>query len=108
VGATDIIALDLFDARQAVTEQEGVGPFLLKLLASVEHRQNSMELALAAARGVPVRHLHLIPERVVFMWDFSETEKLFRLGYEQTRAQIADWQPQSFPWLQRVQQLLKR
>lgn len=108
MGATDIIAMDLFDARQAVSDAEGVGPFLLKLLASVEHRQNSMELALAAARGVPVRHLHLIPERVVFMWDFSKTEELFTLGYKQARTQMAEWRPRPLPWSQRLRQLLGR
>lgn len=105
MGATDIIAMDLFDGRQAVSEAEGVGPFLLKLLASVEYRQNALELALAAAYGVPVQHLQLIPERVVFLWDFSDTEKLIARGYELAQEQMADWTPHSLSLKHRLRRI---
>ncbi|NOZ48527.1 MAG: hypothetical protein GXP37_00580, partial [Chloroflexi bacterium] len=93
MGATDIIAMDLFDARQAASDAEGVAPFFLKLLASVELRQIEMELALAAERHVPVRHVQLIPPRVVPIWDFSDTNKLITRGYELAREQLAGWEP---------------
>ena len=86
LGATEIIALDLFDPRPPDLEAKGFTPFLDKLLTSVEHRQIDMELALAAARGVPVHHWRFRYQDVIPVWDFSHTEDLFRVGYEQGMA----------------------
>ncbi len=106
MGATDIIAMDLFDARHATIEAEGVGPFFLKIKASSELRQRDLELAVAAGRGIPVRHLQLVPHRVVPMWDFSETEALMERGYELAREQMAGWEPAAQPWSQRLKRWL--
>jgi len=108
MGATDIIAMDLFDARQAASSAEGVTPFFLKLLASVELRQIEMELALAAERGVPVRHVQLVPHRMVPMWDFSDTDKLIARGYDLAREQMAGWEPRTQPWSQRLRKWVRR
>jgi NTE family protein len=58
-GATKIIALDLTDSRDILLENHGFGPFLGKLIYTVEQRQQDLELALASAQGVPVTLLHL-------------------------------------------------
>ncbi len=87
VGATEIIALDLFDPRPpADREARGISTFLDRLLTSLEHRQVTMELALAQARGVPVHHWRLQFWKVVPVWDFRYTEELFQAGYAQAWA----------------------
>jgi len=91
-GATEIVALDLFDFRPSEREMNGFGPFLSRLLATVEGRQIELEMALAEERGVPVYHLALRPEQPVPIWDFGHTEALIARGYALARADIAAWQ----------------
>ncbi len=50
-GASEIIALDLSDSRRQPAEIHGFGPFLLKLIQTVEQRQIELEMALAEAYG---------------------------------------------------------
>lgn len=88
MGATEIIALDLFDPRPPDLEARGFSPFFDKLLTSLEHRQVDMELALAQARGVPVHHWRLRYRVVVPVWDFSHTEDLFHTGNQQGKAYL--------------------
>ena len=83
LGATEIIAIDLFDPRPPDLEAKGFTPFLDKLLTSVEHRQIDMELALAEARGIPVYHWRFRYRDMIPVWDFSHTEDLFQTGYDQ-------------------------
>lgn len=103
-GATEIIALDLYDPNSLPHEPNGFGPFLAKLLNTVERRQTEMELALASARRVPVHYLHLRAPDSVPLWDFSHAGELIEIGYELARAQIPRWQAESKPrflkWLQ--------
>jgi predicted acylesterase/phospholipase RssA len=99
-GATEIIAFDLFDPRDGVGEAASFGPFLRKLLATVELRQIELELALAAAIEVPVKHIRLSANLPTPLWDFHNTQELIRCGYEQAREQIDEWQPKRKPrWL---------
>jgi hypothetical protein len=56
-----------------------------------ERRQIEMELALAAARGVPVRHISLTGEKPVAIWDFHRSDELIARGYEIARQEIALW-----------------
>ncbi len=88
LGATEIIAMDLFDPRPTDPDARGFSPFLDKLLTSVEHRQIEMELALAEARGVPVHHWRFRYREMIPVWNFSQTEALFRTGYEQGQAHL--------------------
>jgi NTE family protein len=83
LGATEIIAMDLFDPRPPDLEAKGFTSFLDKLLTSVEHRQIDMELALAEARGTPVYHWRFRYRDMIPVWDFSHTEDLFQTGYDQ-------------------------
>jgi NTE family protein len=102
-GATEIIALDLHDPRSLHQEMPGFGPFLVKLLHTMEHRQMELELAIASARKVPLRYIHLTSPITVAMWDFSQAEALIQHGYEQAQREIASWkptrQPGFWPWL---------
>ena len=103
-GAAEIIALDLFDPGSLPHEADGFGPFLAKVLNTVESRQTEMELALAAARRVPVHYLHLRGPASVPLWDFSQAEALIEIGYQLTQAEIPRWQAETKPrllkWLQ--------
>ena len=103
-GATEIIALDLFDPRIDSPDNHNFGSFLNKLLATVEQRQTELELALAAACRVPVRLLSLRGERPIPLWDFRRTEALMARGYEIARQEVAVWQRESKPgwqtWLE--------
>jgi len=91
-GATEIIALDVTDPFNQGTVVQGFGPFLTRLLATVDHRQLDLELALAAERRIPVRHIHLKSDLPAPMWDFSRTEYLLQFGYVQTQEMIQSWQ----------------
>jgi NTE family protein len=93
-GAREIIALDLADPRQAPpAEAHGFGPFLGKLMNTIERRQREMEMAMAAARGVPVRRIALQGEQPVASWDFSHTPELIEQGYAIARREMVHWQP---------------
>jgi NTE family protein len=94
-GATEIVALDLFDPRPSDREVDGFGPFLSRLLVTVERRQIELEMALARERGVPLHYLALRGEQPVPIWDFGHTEALIARGYALTRADIAAWQAPS-------------
>jgi NTE family protein len=91
-GAREIIALDLADPRQVPpAEAHGFGPFLGKLMHTIEQRQLEMEMALAAARGMPVWRIALQSEQPVAMWDFSHTPELIEQGYEIACREVAHW-----------------
>ena len=92
-GATEIIALDLFDPRSVEPEAYGFGPFLVRLLATVEQRQIDLEMALVEERNVPVFHLPLMAERPLPVWNFTHTDELFERGYDIARREIAQWAP---------------
>lgn len=90
-GATDIIALDISEPRRAAGDDSGFGPWLSKLNNTIHQRQLDLELALAAARRVPVRRIWLRFEHPVAVWDFSHTEELMAAGYALAKAVAADW-----------------
>lgn len=81
-GATDIVALDLMDARDPFGEAQGFGLLVNKMAYAVEQRQVDLELKLAQARGVPVLYMDLTAEQLVAIWDFQHTAQLIARGYE--------------------------
>jgi NTE family protein len=85
-GATDIVALDLMDARDPFGEARGFGILVNKMAYAVEQRQVDLELKLAEARGVPVLYMDLTAEQPVAIWDFQHTEELVERGYQQASA----------------------
>jgi NTE family protein len=96
-GATEVIALDLSEPRPAPADTSLVGLLPMKLFHAVTQRQIELELALADARRVPVRHLPLRFGRPIAMWDFQHAEELIAAGYALARDQIAQWQPTPQP-----------
>ncbi len=96
-GATDIVALDLHDPRGLATDPSGLGGFLWKLTTTTQIRETEMELALAVARGVRVRHVRLVSAAQPYLWDFSQTDALMTDGYTITRRALADWQMNASP-----------
>lgn len=101
-GARSIIALDLADPRCTPVGDERFGPFLAKLMRTVEKRQTDLEMALAAERGVEVWHIHLMGREPVQGWDFSQPEELMAQGYITTRAELARYRASREPWWRRV------
>ncbi len=106
MGATEIIALDLFDGREALVELPSPGQLVSKLVSTVEKRQTELEIALAQAHGVPVRRLNLVAHKPVALWNFQRTPELIETGYGITQAAIATWprqHPQEPPsWFSRM------
>jgi NTE family protein len=96
LGATEIVALDLSDQRYTLTGPP-FGPFLVKLIYSVQQRQINLELALARSRGVPVFHLPLQGDHPVAIWEFHCAEELIEQGYEITRREIGAYRPPRQP-----------
>ena len=91
MGATEIIALDLLDARETLAERPVLGQLISKLVNTVEMRQLELEIALAQARGVAVRRLNLLAQEQVGLWDFQRTPELIEIGYVTTQTAIAAW-----------------
>jgi NTE family protein len=88
LGATEIVALDLIDAREMIAEGDGVRGFLDRLIYSVEKRHSDLELQLAEARGIPTLYLGLTGETPVPIWDFRHTDELIAHGYDIARQVI--------------------
>ncbi len=90
-GATEIVALDLDDRRSISPNARGFLPDLSRFLAAMQQHQVEMELALAHARGVPVRRLALQGKTPVPIWDFRRTKELIELGYVLACEEISRW-----------------
>ncbi len=88
-GATEIVALDLTESRPVGPAARGMGSFVFQLIYTVERRQTYMEMQLAAARGVSVHHVRLLPEEPVAVWGFSQVPALFEPGYQLMRQYLA-------------------
>lgn len=99
-GATEIIALDLADFRDIQVRDQGFGPFLCKLIYTVERRQQNLELALASSWGVPVTYIPLQGKSYVPLWDFRYTDELIIQGYQIARQVIE--KPRSTQWVDRL------
>ncbi len=84
-GATEIIALDLTDARDRAGQASGFGVFLNKLASAVEQRQVDLELKLARAQGIPVKYINLTGAEAVQIWDFRHARELIARGYDLAR-----------------------
>jgi len=97
-GATQIIALDLFEPNDVDTSAHGLRPFIWRLDKTVEYRQEQLELELAKARGVPVHLISLVSEAPVPIWDFHNSIELIEHGYQLTRQAMAEWDSFLEPW----------
>jgi NTE family protein len=93
LGATEIIALDLFDPAEGDLSTRGVASLISRLNRTVIDRQLRLELQLADARGVPVRHINLIADPPVQLWDFRQSAELIEYGYNLTRQAMSTWPP---------------
>jgi NTE family protein len=91
LGASEIIALDLFDPREQLHSTSGVGDFFARLDRTIENRQAQLEMELAAARGVPVRRILLSGVGMAPLWDFRQAVELMGLGYQLTLQAMAGW-----------------
>jgi NTE family protein len=91
MGATEIIALDLRDSSSLSKPTTKLNQ-LEKIAASFVQHEAYLELALAEARGVPVRYLHLESSPPTPMWDFSTYRELIAIGYQTARNEIPGWQ----------------
>ena len=99
-GAKEIIAFDLLDSREVLTEAHGFGPTLFKVLESVTQRQQQLELKLAQACGVRVRRLPLRGEKPAPLLDFGNVAQLITQGYRITRNEMVGWRVDCpFGWL---------
>ncbi len=80
-GATEIVALDLADPRPVGPGTLGFGPFLFQLIHTVQQRQLHLEMDLAAAHGVPVHHIKLLPSSPIAVWELERSVALIDRGY---------------------------
>jgi len=105
-GATEIIALDLADPRPVGLGVGRLGPFLFRLLHTLQQRQIHLEKQLAAQRGVPVHHIKLQAKSPVAVWEFPRAISLFEPGYEMTKEYLAAHpelgQKPQLPWWRRL------
>jgi NTE family protein len=91
LGATEIIALDLDDPEGMLGVGITQSQKLEKLVFSVNRRQADLEMALAAARSVPVHYLILKSSPPIPIWDFNKHRELSQVGYETACRAIPTW-----------------
>jgi NTE family protein len=89
LGATEIIALDLYDGEAQLIELPGAGQLIGKLINMVGRRHIELEMALAESRGVAVRRITLTARQAINLWDYRFTPQLIEIGYTAARQQIA-------------------
>lgn len=99
LGATEIIALDLHDPDSYADMNKTIDPLLTKLASAVTHRQRGLELELASARRVSVRHVSLRSTPAVPLWDFKSHQELFKVGYETMNNEMLRWSQNNQPAL---------
>ena len=97
LGATEIIALDLQDPDSFADLSKTTGPLLPKLATAIFQRQLGLEMELAAARGVSVRHISLRSKPAVPLWDFKNHRELFKVGYETMKNEMSHWRQNNQP-----------
>jgi NTE family protein len=97
LGATEIIALDLQDPDINADATKVVGPLLMKLAFATVQRQLRLEMELASARGVSVRHVSLRSAPPVPIWDFTTHRDLFKVGYETMKQEMSHWPQKGQP-----------
>ena len=81
-GATEIVALDLSDPQDGNINNQNLSHLLIKLDMTVERRQKYLELELAEAHGIPVKHIVLNGDTPVPIWDFRASRELIERGYK--------------------------
>lgn len=91
MGATQIIALNLLDARELFGTGNKFGYFLDRLTFSVQQRHADLELELAKAQGVAIFYLNLVGKAPVALWDFRRTAELIDQGYELTQQTLSQY-----------------
>jgi len=96
-GATEIIALDLYDPMEKDLVLPRVPAWITKLNRIVVDRQLQLELKLAEAHGVPVKHIRLASDPPVAFWDFRKSLELIDHGYWLARREIKNWPPKPKP-----------
>jgi len=90
-GATEIIALDLFNPQDQQRKPGRLAPMIYKLDKTFENRKIQLELDLAEARRVPVRRIRLVTEQTVPIWDFRQSAALIEFGYQLARQEMLTW-----------------
>jgi NTE family protein len=101
-GAKHIIAIDLADPRTPMVDNNTVGVFINKLMATVIQRQTNLELALAEAHNVQAERILLQSRKPVPIYDFKYTQDLIQQGYEITRKSIVHLERSRRPWWRRL------
>lgn len=96
---TEIIALDISDNRDVQAEGSGFGQLMNKLVFTVGQRQIELEKAMASACNIKIRHLRLLSDAPVPVWDFSCTDDLIVRGYQQTCQALQGWLQEPEPGL---------
>lgn len=91
LGATEVFALALDDPKPPLVDHPDLYHFIDKVSFAASRRELRLEIALAEARGVPVRWIGLRCPRPTIVSDFSRWAELIDAGFAQTKQQIADW-----------------
>ena len=90
MGATEIIALDLSGSPTPARSSHKLSQ-LEKSVSAFIRREFYLEMALAEARGVPVRYMQLLSTPPIQMWDFSSYQNLLTTGYETASRYLSEW-----------------
>lgn len=102
LGATEILALDLDDPTLVQNGNPTISNYIGKYFNAVSRRHVNLELALAEAKGVPVRliEFHGLAPRPT--WDFCDYLQLMAAGYIKTRSMLEIWDRKPRPQARRL------
>jgi NTE family protein len=90
LGASEIIALSIDVPRTEPVIRSEIYQLVEKLVSSVGRREVYLETALAAAQGVPMRRIPLVPPEGVQLWDFGHSAEMLQGGYKAAQRSLED------------------
>ena len=98
-GATEIIALDLYNPQDMQQKPGRLAPMIYSLDKTVNNRKIQLELDLAEARRVPVRRIRLLTAQTIPIWDFRQSVELIECGYQLASQEMLTWDDNQKPSL---------
>lgn len=106
-GATQVLALDVSHAMGSKETAKGILGLSAYAVSLMVEAQAAQEVAWARSAGVAVRVFRLPAPVDVAFWDYTQAERLLRMGYELAEQQLAE-QPLRFahPVLNRLRSRL--
>ena len=108
-GATQIVALDIYDAMGSLDTAKNMINIVGYSLSLMTEDQTRREIESAQTMGISLRVIKLKPPADIDFWNYDEVERLIEMGKEQTEAALREEPIHLKPkWQLRMRQTLAR